>query len=51
MGVPNVIHGRDLTTTHSRADISIAARCTYSGGEFRLAVDLSANPNDGDSAF
>ena len=50
MSVPNVIHGRDLTTTHPRADIGIAARCAYSGGEFRLAVGLSANPNNGDTA-
>ena len=42
MSVPSVIHGKNISTSHLKADMAVAVLCRYSHGELRLKIALAA---------
>jgi len=42
MSIPSVIFGKNICTRDSKADVAVAVRCAFPGGEFGLAVRLAA---------
>jgi chemotaxis protein CheX len=41
MSIPSVIFGKNICTRDARADVVVAVRCAFPGGEFDLTVRLA----------
>jgi chemotaxis protein CheX len=42
MSIPSVIHGKNIFTRDSKADVVVTVRCVFPGGDFGLTVRLAA---------
>jgi len=43
MSIPSVIHGCNISTHKTKADVAVGLRCVYAEGEIRLKVGLAAS--------
>jgi len=41
MSIPTVIYGKNVATRNSKADVAVAVRCAFPGGECQLTVRLA----------
>lgn len=48
LSIPTVIYSKNIATRNSRADVAVAVRCAFPGGECELTVRLAQGCSHGD---